>query len=137
MASVTAEVLSKKACIGPEIKNYAQETLQLINDQLMTYPCKYGKNTLTVKMPMIFETYSLSIEDAQKAVYYLIIINLKKRGFGVELTFYKNKRGGDIKKIEIHISWESKINLEELQKMEGIIKNCSTIVNEDGKPISK
>jgi hypothetical protein len=132
--SVTAETLSKKACIGPEIKRYAQEIIGVINDKLNVFPCKYGLNTCTHDLPIKFDTLSLSLQDAQLAVYSLIIANFKKRGFNVELSFYRNNKGST-DKVEMHISWESKINLDQLREMEQVIKRCSTIYDYNGKKI--
>ncbi len=115
--SITAEALNKITG-SYEITRVVKEQLQLIDSKLASTEKTYGKNTMSIDLPVCFQSSPVEVSLMKTIVYSSIMQSLESRGFETKISFTD-------KKTILHISWNVVFDETDLHRMNAYIQSHS------------
>lgn len=114
--SVTAEQLKKSGIRQSDLNVVVREQLQIIDQKLLNHERSWGRNVITVNLPLDFPATGLQKSSAQRVIYSAIITSLQGRGFEVFLRLEPSAT-------TLYVEWTAEIDEVELSRMNTTIKN--------------
>jgi hypothetical protein len=113
--SVTAKQLSKSGARGKELDTFIREQVQIIDDRLQRADRMWGRNVVSVNLPVTFSLPGLEKRDAQRIVYSAIIRSLDSRGFETKILLEEDET-------ILYVAWMTDLDVAEVAAMTALIK---------------
>ena len=112
--SVTAKDLSSSGAKGRALDALVRDQLLLIDNRLRGAVTGWGRNLISVELPVHCTCPGLNKRDTQRILYSTIVRSLQDRGFEVRLQL-------EGKKTVLFIEWVADISREEIAAMNKLI----------------
>lgn len=113
--AVTAKKLSRSGVRSREIDTVVRDQLAIIDTALTRAPRSWGRNTVTVDLPIDLKFAGLSTQDSQRIVYGSILRSLDRRGFEHRILLEDTRTC-------LIIAWNVDITEEEIEALNAIIR---------------
>lgn len=128
--SIRASKLSKSGAKGRTIDTIVREHLAIIDDALMAKDRAWGRNVVTIPLPMTFNIPGLDPRREQLVIYSALVSDLEARGFEVGLELDQNYTN-------LHLAWLTDLSEEELKAMNAVIRRTSLRPDQVGSFVRK
>jgi hypothetical protein len=114
--SVTASQLSRTGAKGKVLDKIVRDLLLIIDNKLLESEKTWGRNVVSVELPIDFGLGRLDKKTAQRIIYSSIIRNLKDRGFEVRIFLTPEKT-------MLYVVWDVDVSDEEIKAMNAVIRS--------------
>lgn len=116
--SLNAESLTHSKLQNNHIKKEVRSILGYIDDELLKVNIS-GKFEITLSLPINFSIPYMNNADAQRKIYYNVLVSLIDRNFIPKLELHQNAT-------LIHIRWKTDREIAEMQMQNALIAKYSS-----------
>lgn len=115
--AVTAKELCRSGGKGRALHAIVSDQLLLIDERLRGAATAWGRNSITVNLPIQFSCPGFGKKDSQRIIYSMIIRSLRERGFEVRILLERMRT-------LLYVEWVADVSPGEVAAMNRLIQEA-------------